>query len=254
MATLIHTDSLTEAWLSALECLNEQGGETLNLVTTIDEPGRIGDGVVAVLDDWLIKKRKQRVGTVANTIFPVAYLRGPADRQEFYDRYLSRMPRLRKLKGNSHGTYFGRLIEYPATADVKRGQTMNQLEGIIQKLEKQLRSPGPKRFAYQAQIFVPGRDDGSLMGFPCLSFVSFQLESGRLCLTAMYRNQYYFERALGNFVGLARLQRFVADETGLETGSLTVHACHAEIDVLGRGQVEELILACRGNALVDVAA
>lgn len=256
MAISICSDTLTSAWLDDLEYLHDHNGELLNLVTTIrnPDPYRVDERMIAEFDAWLIRESKQRVGTVANTIFPSAYLRGSADRQQFYDRYLARLPRLRKQKGNRQGTYFGRLIEYPASVDVKRGQTMNQLEGIIQKLQGQLRGRGPKRFAYQAQIFVPGRDNGSLMGFPCLSFVSFQLDRGRLCLTATYRNQYYFGRALGNFIGLARLQSFVAQEVGLPAGSLTIHACHAEIDTLSQRETEELIRVCRTIAPAAVAA
>lgn len=196
MAILICGDTLTEAWLADLEHLHHQGREELNLITTIVDPNpdRADVRMIEEIDDWLLRMGQQRVGTVANTIFP-SYLRGHADRDEFYERYLALLPRLRKLKGNGNGTYFGRLIQYPATADVKRGETMNQIEGIIQKLQTQLHSGAAKRFAYQAQVFAPGRDDRSQMGFPCLSFLSFQLYRDRLCLTAVYRNQYYFERA-----------------------------------------------------------
>jgi thymidylate synthase len=246
MAISICALTLTDAWMDDLEYLHYQG-EQLNLVTTISEPDpdQVEEGIVGELDALLLRKGKQRVETVANTIFPSAYLRGSASRQEFYERYLLRLPRLRKQKGNRQGTYFGRLIEYPASVDVRRGETMNQLERIIQKLQTQLGSRGPKRFAYQAQIFVPGRDDASTMGFPCLSFVSFQLDRDRLSLTAAYRNQYYFGRALGNFIGLARLQQFVAQEVGLAPGSLTIHACHAEIDALNQRETKELIRVCR---------
>lgn len=256
MATSIFALTLTDAWKDDLEYLSGQGGEQLNLITTIVEPDpdQIEEGIVEELDALLLRKKKHRVGTVANTIFPSAYLRGTDTRQEFYERYLARLPRLRKQKGNRQGTYFGRLIEYPASFDVRHGETMNQLERIIQKLQSQLGGRGPKRFAYQAQIFVPGRDDASLMGFPCLSFVSFQLDRGRLCLTATYRNQYYFERALGNFIGLARLQRFVAQEVGLALGSLTVHACHAEIDQLNQQETKNLIRMCRTVAPAASAA
>jgi len=256
MAISILGDTLTDAWLADMEHLRDNGGEQLNLVTTVadPDPDRVNARVVAELDDWLLRKGKQRVGTVANTIFPAAYLRGSANRQQLYDRYLTCLPRLRKQKGNGNGTYFGRLIEYPASADVKRGETMNQIEGIIQKLQTQLRGRGPKRFAYQAQVFVPVRDDTSVMGFPCLSFVSFQLDQGRLCLTAVYRNQYYFQRALGNFVGLAHLQHFVAGEAKLGLGSLTVHACHAELDALSDWEAGQLIGACKGIAQAAVTA
>lgn len=248
MAVAVCGDTLTDAWLADVEFLHEHNREQLNLITTIADPNpkRADSQVIAELDALLRRKQKQCVGTVANTIFPAAYLRGCANRQEFYDRYLARLPRLRKQQANRQGTYFGRLIEYPASANVRVGTTFNQIEALIQKLERQLGSNGSeKRFTYQAQIFVPCRDTMSIMSFPCMSFVSFQLYEKRLCLTAHYRNQYYFERALGNFLGLARLQTFVADETGLDPGSLTVHACHAQIDILGKRAQKELIAACR---------
>ena len=68
------------------------------------------------------------------------------------------------------------------------------------------------------------------MGFPCLSSLSFHLDHGRLRLSATYRNQYYVRKALGNFLGLAQLQRYVATEAGIETGELSVHAFHAQVD------------------------
>ena len=250
MATLICGETITDAWLADVEHLFTHG-EQLNLVTTIADPtpGLADRRIIEEVDRWLLGAGKQRVDTVASTIFPTAFLAGRASRQEFYDRYLDVLPRLRRLKGNEDGTYFGRLIDYPATADVKRGSTINQIElGVIQKLRTQLRSRGAKRFAYQAQIFAPGRDDTSQMGFPCLMFVSFQLFQRRLCLTATYRNQYYFERALGNFIGLARLQEFVAGAVAIDMGRLTVHACHAEIDALSKQNAKQMIQVCRGIA------
>lgn len=255
MSTLISGDTLTDAWLEDFEYLHNHG-EQLNLITTIadPDPDRANGQIVAELDDWLLRKGKHRVMTVANTIFPEAYLRGRTDRQQFYGRYMNSLPRLQKQSQNNRGTYFGRLIDYPVSGDTRRGSTFNQIEAIIQKLLKELRHGRPKRFAYPAQIFVPGRDSGQLMSFPCMSFVSFQLDSTHLCLTAMYRNQFYFQRALGNFVGLACLQRFVAEAVGLRLGSLTVHACHAEIDILGKRNVKQLIGVCKGIATRSVAA
>lgn len=247
MAVALFGNTLTDAWLADLDYLHSNGGEQLNLITTIGDPAldHLDGKIKAVLDEWLVREGKQRIDTVANTIFPEAYLRGCNDRQQLYERYQANLPRLRSLPKNGRGTYFGRLIEYPSTKNGKNGATTNQIEGIIHKLLTQLRSGRPKRYAYQAQIFAPGRDDNTTMGFPCMSYLSFQLDQSGLCLTAVYRNQYYFERALGNFVGLARLLQFVASEVGLEVGSLTVHACHAVIDCLGRSQAQQLLRACR---------
>jgi len=255
MTIALFGDTLTDAWLEGAAQLHECDGEALNLVMTIadPDPSHPDPGVVDTLNRLLCQKGKQTVETVANTIFPLAFLRGPSSRDEFYQRYLDSLPRLLKQRGNGRGTYFGRLIQYPASADVKRGQTTNQIEGIIKKLETQLRTGKPKKFAYPMQVFAPGRDDNTTMGFPCLSHLSFQIANSRLCLTAVYRNHYYFQRALGNFIGLAQLQQFVANAVGLGLGTLTVHACHAEIDVLGRRETEKLLRACRERA-PDAAA
>ncbi len=51
-----------------------------------------------------------------------------------------------------------------------------------------------------------------------------------LTLTAQYRNHFYIEKLLGNLIGLGRLMAFVARETQLQVGPLTVISTHAEID------------------------
>jgi hypothetical protein len=47
----------------------------------------------------------------------------------------------------------------------------------------------------------------------------------------MYRNHYYVEKLLGNLIGLGRLLQFVADESGIAMGSLTILSTHATVDV-----------------------
>jgi thymidylate synthase len=62
--------------------------------------------------------------------------------------------------------------------------------------------------------------------------MSFKLHPERgLTLTAMYRNQTYITRCLGNLIGLGMLQDFVAKQVGLEVGPLTCISTHAELDV-----------------------
>jgi hypothetical protein len=43
-------------------------------------------------------------------------------------------------------------------------------------------------------------------------------------------NHYYVEKLLGNLIGLGRLMSFVARETDLKVGALTVVSTHAQID------------------------
>ena len=75
------------------------------------------------------------------------------------------------------------------------------------------------------------RDAGKISNRQCLSFLSFKLTSEhRLLLTAVYRNHTYIAPGLGNFIGLGRLQAFVAQQSGATLGSLTCVSTHAEID------------------------
>ncbi len=80
-----------------------------------------------------------------------------------------------------------------------------------------------------------------------MSSLSFHIDRDRLRLTATYRNQYYIERALGNFLGLAELQHFVSSQVGLQEGLLTIHAFHAEIEDRSArlDEVDELLSTCR---------
>lgn len=127
MAVVIAGEALTDAWLTAMEHLRSQGNEQLNLVTEIadPDPARTNAGIVAELDAVLARKGKQRVATVANTIFPAAFLAGCLDRQQLYNRSLAVLPRLRKQHGNAQRTYFARMISYAVGANGKSAEPVN---------------------------------------------------------------------------------------------------------------------------------
>lgn len=80
-----------------------------------------------------------------------------------------------------------------------------------------------------APVYLPGRDT-SAMGFPCLSFCSFQLDHGRLHMVAHYRRQHLIERGYGNYLGLSRLLCYVSEQVGLEPGQLMVVAGVAKVE------------------------
>lgn len=244
VADLIAARTISEAWLNALGYLQQHNRESFDLLVSIADPTseHMDDMVVQNLDHLLRQKSYQDVATVRNTIFPVGIARSSTTRQELYERYVRLLPRLRWFRANQRGTYFERLINYAPSRD---GSGLNQLERIITTLERELVRRGQQQGAlahiYEAQIFVPGRDNRP-MGFPCMSSLSFHLDGSALRLSATYRNQYYIQKALGNFLGLAELQRFVANAVGLYQGPLSVHAFHAEIDPeIGMREVADLL-------------
>lgn len=243
------TDTITTAWLATAEYLNGNGREReeFDLVVAMADaaPARIDPGVVAAVDALLKRKGFFSVETVANTIFPAQLAATSPTREQLYSRYLALLPRLRKLPKNGKGLYFERLIRYPLQDEPDRA---NQIEMIIRDLKAQLArrqlKQGPLGSAYEAQIYAPGKDRLP-QGFPCMSSLSFQLDGNALRLSATYRNQYYIQKALGNFLGLARLQRFVANAVGLEQGPLTIHAFHACINPqVSKGETATLLRRC----------
>jgi hypothetical protein len=80
-------------------------------------------------------------------------------------------------------------------------------------------------------------------------------------LNATYRSHYYVRRLLGNLVGLGRLQYFIAKETNLEIGALTINSTFARLDIgssdtgggWGKREVEGLIARCRALYKTEIA-
>jgi thymidylate synthase len=139
------------------------------------------------------------------------------------------------------------MIDFPSQS----GGSIDQLWHIVKRIrDKNNRSLNK----FELSLFDPERDvDDSPYGGQCLSFLSFKLLPGsdkRLALTAMYRNQYYIEKLLGNLIGLGRLIEFVANEGQVGVGPLIVISTHAEIDHPGKsgqtkgGDVVDLFERC----------
>lgn len=122
LPSLITGETVTTAWLAALEHLNTDGRRQLNLITTVTDPdpGRVNTWTIAQLDGLLERRGWHRTTTVANTIFPIALLGPTGDREQLYASYRKLLPRIRHLPGNRSGTYFERLIAYARDRQVLR--------------------------------------------------------------------------------------------------------------------------------------
>jgi hypothetical protein len=84
----------------------------------------------------------------------------------------------------------------------------------------------------QAACFDPVKDHTGqkLRGFPCLQQVSLSYDDeGGLAVEAYYPTQYIFDRGYGNYLGLARLGRFMAHEMGLCLMRLNCFVAHPEL-------------------------
>lgn len=217
------------AWREAVRLVDQQRGRTAhNVIIDVADPVSFPpvhrDGFSVV--DHFLNEHAKPVETVANTIFPVSLYRrygAPEFMTVFEQKVLPKVCQTRRWSGY----YFERMIRYPSV----NGEPPNQIWDIVSRLRDGKTKSLNK---FELSLFDPVRDvSNSPYGGQCLSFLSFKIITGKqraLALTAMYRNHYYIEKLLGNLIGLGRLMDFVAKESGMQAGPLTVVSTHAVVD------------------------
>jgi thymidylate synthase len=220
-----------KAWVAAASRISG-AIDAYNVIIDVDNPTKFDDrdnAVVALVDTFLRERDLNSISTVTNTIFPEALFRTHGS-PKFYDVYHTEVyDKLTSSKG--WGRYFERLTRH----EDGEGATYNPLQDMIDKLIEVKASDHQYKSVYELAVYDPLVDRRYLRGGQCLSFLSFKVHPHRgLCLTATYRNQTYITRCLGNLIGLGMLQGFVAKQAGMEIGSLTCIATHAELDI-GKG-------------------
>ena len=257
----ICAETCTEAWLkTATMLITLKGRAAYNVVLDISHPLALtpaDKAVVQKVDEFLLRHDTDPVSTVAGTIFPAAHYKrqGAAGVYETFPEKVS--PKVRSGWGD---TYAGRMLRRSG----KKGVVINPLEILVEKLKKQLASATPLGRAYELgftetplelPIYDVVLDATRTTPQPCLSHVSFKVVNrDALMLTALYRSHYYIQRALGNLIGLAQLQYFVANEAGLNIGELICHSSYACVEAGGRWKTTEakdLVSDC--NSLVNNA-
>ena len=260
MAHFVQAADVPSAWLEASKLLMRSPDQRLsNLCVAIEEPTVDNPAVRNEIRAFRAKcvsagrKSPHDVDTVARTIFPSEFYRSAAPDPEAHLYTLAKMTRsaLRSHPKNSRGTYFERLVAYPPTSD--GGEPTNQLAGVLKWLRRAAKAGDQYGNKYELAIFHPVRDT-NLQGFPCLSSVSLTLSRGTLSATALYRSQYFIDRAYGNFLGLGNLLAFLAAESEFQSGELLCVASHARIETqrFGKRRLSGLLDRC--NAVLERGA
>ncbi len=272
MADLIQRNSLSQAWIAAMELMLGRDGKAVNLNVAF-QAAEPDDPAVTAQIDTFVEERGLRhsdgnlltVGTVANTIFPAALYHphlGDAAAARLYENYELSM-RMHRRRKRDKETYFNRLVAYPmapvatdANAQLNPDGTWNQLDYYVERLRRQ-RETLHLSSSYELGVSHPidaelrvqaPFKDKRMTSFPCLSHISLTLVDDYVHMNATYRNQTFITRAYGNYIGLAGLLRFIATETGAQPGEVQVVATHADADLsLGKGVVRELVEHCRAS-------
>ncbi len=133
---------------------------------------------------------------------------------------------------NRYGLYFKRLIAYGENR-------LNQLEHILDIYAQGIH----RHSALQASILDPAKDITAQRqrGFPCLQQVAFQVVPGAgLVVTGFYAIQHFFQRAYGNYVGLCRLGKFMAQAMDMDLVRMNCVASVAQLGAIGKGDLSQL--------------
>lgn len=185
---------------------------------------RIADPVVfdPAWRDALSPRRfggKDSLGNVINTIFPMRMAACAPDRHTLYKRYL-KLTDKHGFGPGRWGSYFQRLIAFRSDKS-----SVNQLERAIQVLNSwDQRSTTAITFHLSASHL----DKPRVQGGPCWHFGELLWHAnGTVDMVAVYRNHDYFGKALGNFLALGQLLKFICAESNKKPGTLTCHSVHA---------------------------
>lgn len=257
---LIKAQTAPEVWLSAVEHVSVcPDQEDFDVFLNVAEPTVLSLQDRAVYNEvntFLELHGGYSVHTVAETIFPLdEYLHGGA--HGVFELYPPKMQAIQKARDDGRwGSYALRILRQ---VDFE-GKTFNPLEDMVKKIKDfgQYRASfeigAGRPFEDEIPIYDPAKDRKRIYGGPCLSHLSIKVHDGNVRFNATYRSHYYVQRLLGNLVGLGRLQYFLARETGLKVGVLTINSTFARLDTgsqngtgrrWGKHDVEALIRRCR---------
>ena len=251
---LIDDTDLSRAWARLLlQVLDNAGTEVAPLILSVSGFAQDGTAVEdsamrQALDRLLERKDRITVENVAFTIFPQRiWEMSRGDRGRLFARYRETFPRWQAMnrRANGRGMYFERMIMYG------RGPCDgNQLEWILSQFNCRT---GVRRSMLQATTFDPGRDHvtSAQLGFPCLQQVSFEPTPAGLVTNAFYATQQAFDKAYGNYLGLAQLGAFMAHEMGMSLARLNVMVGVAKLERINKSDPDLAPLVAAAKALAS---
>jgi hypothetical protein len=247
---------------AAFWLVEQEGYSAKNLLLEIDRPASMtssDERIVETVDNFLRQQDHLPVVSVAGTIFP-AGLYSSHGAHGVYEIYPNDVyPKVKE----GWGTYAYRLVRRTGA----NGATMNPLQTLIEKMNKLMKNTSTLSRVYELNsidlfadlpLYEGTLDSNRGLGHPCLSHLSLRVEhKSTLALTAIYRSHFYVQKTLGNLLGLAQLQSFIANETKLTVGMLTIHSIHAELErqngKWGKKGIVDLIAACKKAAEMKAA-
>lgn len=217
---VIKAPDVVEAWKAATRLLVDDG-DCFNLAVHITNPSGLVEADVARYCHRRVSPRiSKSVYDVANTIFPAASALHAGELEKFFAHYRKVYERGQKRHPTAWGAYYLRLTSFGESHQ-------NQIQKILDALNGWNCRP---RAAFVVHLSSTDLDNPRALGAPCWQYGQFiRNEDNTLSFVAVYRSQDFFQKALGNFVGLTRLLKFVCQRAGMMPGTLTCHATYATL-------------------------
>jgi thymidylate synthase len=209
-----------DAWRQGVQAILSEG-EAFNLFTTVDQPTFFDPAWVNTYSPRKMGVGRDDLREVIKTIFPYDLANRLPDRPELYREYLRSHDRAMRFVRNrgKWGTYFERLVRFPNHPET------NQLETVISKLRTWPTRGGTSLVFH---LSAPSCDSPRTRGGPCWQFGEIVWHRGDLLdFVVVYRNHDFLNKALGNFIGLGQLLKFICNASGKTPGRLLCHSVHA---------------------------
>jgi thymidylate synthase len=220
MAQIIITNNCLTAWRDACNHMLVTG-DGFNLFMEIEEPLNFNQGQLnEIIANGILNN--SALQDVINTIFPYKLFNKRAYNpiEGFYALHEAIYNRGRSFRVRNRsrwGTYFLRFTRFGRNS-------FNQLQNIIEAINRR----NNNHLACFNMHVTSVELDSNIrkLGGPCLQYIQLSQENGIINLTAVYRNHDFYEKALGNYIGLARLLEFICNQTNHDMGIITCHSIH----------------------------
>jgi len=248
---IITGKTTSDAWAAAFDVLADTKGRRLfHFAVRIEHADQEVAAIREIADRFMKDQALERdptIVTVRNTIFPKTVVRlanGPEDLPRVYK--VGQSHRVR-YASNSKGRYFERMI---LGRRVAKDDGINQIAETVRKLRD--RPIGKARYEVDLEL---SDDDSVAIGvyqaerditkpvrsaFPCMSHLSFQRDGDLVHILAYYRSQDVATKAYGNYLGIGQLGAYVAQQSSLVLGTVTVVAGIAELNPRPAGLVKSV--------------
>jgi thymidylate synthase len=212
--TVIEAVSPGDAWVKVSKHLLERGEKVGELIEELNVMMEITE---FQSDDWFDSHFREimgddRIDFASSVTFVEPQPKKPINDFFQVDEGLD----YQFIKDHWHQSYWGRMVSWQGT--------FNQVENVIKILKQ-----GKAVKRCELIIFDPSRDSRNPYSQPCMLMIDLKPRNGKLYLTSVLRSNRVSKSGYADYSALVSMGKFLAKESGLELGKVSVLACSCHI-------------------------